>query len=191
MFYALVHYPSIDTERIDRFRRKHDPHVDVIEPHITVVFPERVGEERLVRHVENVLRGWEPFPIHLQGLRKSWDHWLFLILQEGNAEIVRLHDELYTDVLAEYRREDIEFMPHLGLGFFARQDAAYDVLNPQRTPLDTVGYSRALEEAERLDLNYRCLLESLHLVKITDDVSQTERYKEFLLPTCNASGGTR
>ena len=49
VFYGLVHYPSIDTERIDRFRRKHDPLVDSIEPHITIVFPvpRSVGKEGL------------------------------------------------------------------------------------------------------------------------------------------------
>ena len=38
MFYALVHYPNIDTRRINEFRRKYDPHFDLIEPHITFVF---------------------------------------------------------------------------------------------------------------------------------------------------------
>jgi hypothetical protein len=38
MFYALVHYPQIDPEFINDFRRKYDPHVDLIEPHITFVF---------------------------------------------------------------------------------------------------------------------------------------------------------
>lgn len=185
IFYGLIHYPIIDTEHIDRFRRKHDPHVGSIEPHITVVFPVpgSVGKERLVWHIRSVLRGWKPFPIHLQGLHKSWDHWLFLILQEGNAKVIRLHDELYTGVLAEYRREDIEFIPHLGLGFFAKRDAAYDILDPQQVPLDTARYTQGLEEAKRLNLDYRCVLDKLHLIKITDDVSQLERDKEFVLPT--------
>lgn len=145
--------------------------------------PERIGEKKLVRHIESVLCGWEQFSIHLQGLHKSWDHWLFLILQEGNAEVTRLHDELYTGVLAQYRREDIGFVPHLGLGFFAKQGAAYDASDPQRVPLDADRYSRALKEAKRLDLDYRCLLDKLHLVKIEDDLSQIKRDKEFLLPT--------
>jgi hypothetical protein len=28
MFYALAHYPQIDTELINDFRRKYDPHVE-------------------------------------------------------------------------------------------------------------------------------------------------------------------
>jgi 2'-5' RNA ligase len=185
VYYGLVHYLSIDTEHIDRFRSKHDPHVDLIEPHITVVFPVPgfIGKERIVRHIQSVLRGWKSFPIHLQGFHKSWNHWLFLILQEGNASVIRLHDELYTGVLAGYRKEDIGFIPHLGLGFFAKRDAAYDILDPQQVPLDTARYSQALEEAKRLNLDYHGVIDKLHLVEITDDVSQIERDKEFVLPT--------
>lgn len=39
MNYALVHYPDIDSLRIDRFRRKYDPLADLIAPHITLMFP--------------------------------------------------------------------------------------------------------------------------------------------------------
>src|SRR6266550_4565173 len=138
MPYALVHYPNIDTKRINEFRRKYDPHFDLIEPHITLLFllPESVGEASLVSHLENVLQHWHPFPIHLKGLQKAWDHWLLLILAEGNDSITRLHRELYSGILASYRRSDIEFVPHLGLGLFANEDAGYDIRNPQEVPLD-------------------------------------------------------
>src|SRR6267143_5205870 len=133
MFYALVHYPQIDTKLINEFRRKYDPHFDLIEPHITLVFlvPESVGEANLVRHIESTLSNWRPFPIRLRGLQRSWDHWLFLILAKGNENVTRLHRELYDGVLAAYYRTDIDFVPHLGLGLFARQDADYDIRNPQ------------------------------------------------------------
>src|SRR5262245_16696800 len=129
MFYALVHYPTIDTERITQFRRKYDPYVELIEPHITFMFliPESIGEQRLVAHIETVLNRWEPFLIHLKRLHKSWDHCLFLTFQEGEEDAVRLFREIYTGILEEYRREDIEFIPHIGLGLFAKEDAGYDI----------------------------------------------------------------
>lgn len=183
MFYALVHYPNIDTGRINEFRRKYDPHFDLIEPHVTLVFllPESVGEKNLVSHLENVLRHWHPFPVHLKGLQKAWDHWLFLILAEGNDSITRLHRELYSGPLASYRREDIEFVPHLGLGLFARQDAGYDIRNPQNVALDEEKYFQALKEAQRLDLDYRCVIDRLHLLKINADISRIVWSKEFPL----------
>jgi 2'-5' RNA ligase len=183
MFYALVHYPNIDTRCINEFRRKYDPHFDLIEPHVTLVFlvPESIGEANLVSHIEDVLRHWQHFPIHLKGLQKAWDHWLFLILAEGNDSTIRLHRELYTGILAAYRREDIEFVPHLGLGLFARQDAGYDIRNPREVPLDVEKYSQALREAQELSLDYHCEIDRLHLVKINDDISKLVWSKEFPL----------
>ncbi len=183
MFYALIHYPNIDTKQINEFRRKYDPHVDLIEPHITFVFlvPESIGEAALISHIDNVLSHWRPFPIHLKGLQQAWDHWLFLILAEGNEDVTRLHRELYTGILTTYHRPDIEFIPHLGLGLFAKQDANYDIRNPQEVSLDTEKYSQALKEAQQLDLNYHCIVDRLHLVKISDDISEIVWSKEFAL----------
>ena len=106
MFYALVHYPDIDSSRIDQLRKKYDPRVALIEPHITIVFPvpESVGEQQLLSHVERVLGGWQPFPIRLKGLLQSRDNYLVLLLAEGRADIIRLHDELYADALAPFQR---------------------------------------------------------------------------------------
>ena|SRR6266850_1416382 len=183
MFYALVHYPRIDTQQINEFRRRYDPHVDLIGPHITFVFlvPESIGEALLINHIDTVLSNWRPFPIHLKGLHKAWDHWLFLILAAGNEDVIHLHRDLYTGILAEYHRPDIEFIPHLGLGLFARRDANYDIRNPREVSLDVENYSRALREAQELDFDYHCVVDSLHLVKISDDISKIEWSKEFHL----------
>ena len=183
MFYALVHYPNIDTRLINDFRRKYDPHASLIEPHITFVFlvPESVGETSLVLHIESVLTDWRTFPIRLKGLQKAWDHWLFLILAEGNEEVIRLHRELYTGILDPYHRPDIEFVPHVGLGLFARQDAHYDIRNPQQLSLDDEKYFQALEEAQLLGLDYSFVLDRLHLLKISDDVSEIVWSREFAL----------
>jgi hypothetical protein len=183
MYYALVHYPHIDTDSINGFRRKYDPHFDLIQPHITFIFPvqETIGEQRLVDHVEKVLSKWEPYAIHLNGFCKSWDHWLFLILQQGNDQAIRLHDELYTGILTEYCREDIEFIPHLGLGQFTQLYANYDPLNPQQVEFDSERYEQALAEAEQLRFDYHCIVDRLTLVKITDDISRIVWDKEYSL----------
>jgi 2'-5' RNA ligase len=183
MFYALVHYPRIDTKQIDEFRRQYDPHVDLIGPHITVVFmvPASIGEAVLTNHIDNVLSNYRPFPIHLKGLRKAWDHWLFLTLAEGNEDVIRLHRDLYTGILAGYLRPDIEFIPHLGLGLFARRDANYDIRDPREVSLDVEGYASALGEAQQLDFDYHCLVDKLHLVRISDDISRIDWSKEFHL----------
>jgi len=170
MIYALVHYPKIDVQRINQFRKKYDPQVDLIEPHITLMFPisESIGEGNLVNHLEHVLSHWQSFPIHLQGLEKSWDDYLFLLIQEGNDEIIRLHSEIYTEILTDCRKEDIQFIPHLTLGVFVKNESKY---------------SEALAETQQLDLNYRCIVDKLHLVKVNDDKSQIVWSNEFSLRT--------
>jgi hypothetical protein len=104
MYYVLVYYPEFDEkteENIEAFRRKYDPFVDSWQPHITFIFPiacSEVEEEKLTAHIETVLRNWKPFPIHIGGFTKSWDHWLFLLLKKGNEEAIALHDELYSGI---------------------------------------------------------------------------------------------
>lgn len=168
MIYALVHYPKVDLQRIHQFRKRYDPQVDLIAPHITLMFPvpESIGEDNLVRHFEGVLKPCEPFLIHLQDVQISSDNYCFLMLQEGSAKVIRLHDAIYTGILADYLRKDIPFVPHLTLG----------VLNQ-----DSNNRDRALEEAKRLDIDCRCVIDQLHLVKINDDRSRIVWSKEFAL----------
>jgi 2'-5' RNA ligase len=168
MSYALVHYPAVDTALINSLRRKYDPQIDLVEPHLTIVFPipETIGEQTLVLHFEDALREWKPFAIHLGGVQQSRDHYIFLLVQKGKADLIRMHEELYTGVLAAYRQEVLHFVPHVTLGSF------------------TEGGRRclqALEEAERLGLDYQTVVDRLHLVKINSDRSQIIWTNEFLV----------
>lgn len=168
MIYALVHYPNIDTQCINQLRMKYDSQFGLIEPHITLMFPvlDSIGEDNLVHHLESVLCNRQSFLIHLQGFQISSDDHLFLLLQEGNKNILHLHREIYTGILADYLRKDVTFIPHLTLG----------VLNKDPSQRD-----RALEEAKRLGIDHRCLLDKLHLVKVNDDRSKIVWSKEFSL----------
>src|SRR5262249_50221617 len=145
MLYALVHYPAVDPGYIDQLRSKYDPQFRLIAPHITIMFPtpDSIGERSLVSHIESVLHRWEPFPIRLKGLRRSWDEYLFLLLNKGEWNAIRLHDEIYTGLLSEYRDEVRSFIPHVTLGAFSGKNEEY---------------SQALKEAEQLKLNYESML---------------------------------
>ena len=168
VFYALVHYPDIDKSRINQLRKRYDPQVDLIEPHITVVFPlpESVGEQRLASHIDGILRNWRPFPIRLKGLLHSSDDYLFLLLADGSTNVIRLHDELYTGMLAPYHKDDRPFVPHVTLGVFSE---------------DTDRCARVLLEAERMELEYNSYVDRFHLVKINDDRSRIIQSNEFPL----------
>ncbi len=168
MLYALVHYPAINTGRIDHLRSKYDPQFRLIAPHITIMFPapDSIGERALVSHIESVIRHWESFPICMKGLQQSWDEYLFLLINKGEADVIRLHDDIYTGLLSEYRDEVRPFIPHVTLGMFTGKSEEY---------------AEALKEAERLELNYECALDRLHLIKTNDARSQIVSSKEFFL----------
>ncbi|NIM49037.1 MAG: hypothetical protein GTO22_07230 [Gemmatimonadales bacterium] len=146
----------------------------MIQPHVTVLFPvpERVGLEHLVTHIQQVLSTWEPFEIRLGGLEKSPDHWLLLTLREGNDTVKELYRSLYTGILAEFRRDDIEFVPHVGLGLFLKRGATYDSWNPQESDLDEDEFEGALREAETWPDAPSSVVDTLHMVGIPDDVMQ-------------------
>jgi 2'-5' RNA ligase len=168
MFYAVVHYPNIDTHHINQFRQKYDPQFHLIKPHITIVFPlpDSLGKSNLIHHVESAIKNSKPFPIHLQGLQISSDNYLFLLVEEGNVGINNLHIELYRGMLASYQRQDLPYVPHLTLGSFSRGAATY------------LG---ALEEVEQLGLGFHCKLDRIHIVKIDDEKTQIVWSRECLL----------
>lgn len=170
MSYALVYYPNINTQQINKFRQKYDPQFYLIEPHITLIFPlpESINKDHLTLHIENILSAWKIFPIHLQGFQKSWDKYLFLMVQEGKENALKLHNELYTGILAEYSRDNTTFIPHLTLGVFTK---------------NIVQYSHALEEAQQLDLDYCCMVDKLNLLKLNDLKTKIVWSQEYILPT--------
>jgi len=96
MVYALVHYPNIDTWVVHQSRKRHDPEVNLFEPHITLMLPmpDYIGENKIVKHLQSVLNKQQPFPIHLEGFQKSWDDYLFLMVREGSGDIIDLHSRI-------------------------------------------------------------------------------------------------
>lgn len=172
MHYVLTYYPKFDRkteENIEAFRRRYDSFVDSWKPHITFIFPvpcSEVEEEKITERIETVLKNWKPFPIRIGTFRKSWDHWLLLLLKEGNEESIALHDELYTGILSPYLRRDIEYIPHIGIGLFVKKNAGHNVLDPKKVAFDAKLYSQALKEAKSLKIDSFDTVDKLFLRKV-------------------------
>jgi len=171
MYYALASFPKIDTAWINRFRRKHDPTVDLIEPHLTVIspVPESLGRRELVRHCATVLQGWRPFPMAAGPLVKSPDHWLFLTLRQGTESVTKLYQDLHRGLLSDSARPEI-FQPHIGLGHFMKPGRIYVWDNPSEADFDEDRYTEALREVEELDLELSWVIDCLELVELPDEV---------------------
>lgn len=184
MLHAVVFKPKIDQSKINAFRAKYDPHANLIDPHITLVFPineNSIDKQALIKHIENVLCKEKAFKIHLQGLEKSWDHWLNLILKDGNNDVIRLHDQLYTNVLAPFLRKDLRYTPHVGLGLFVSNSSQYNVTDPTLRTLDKEKYKMALQETETINFDYWTVLNNLELITLDDKATTIIDQQQFML----------
>jgi hypothetical protein len=177
--YGLVHFPNIDTTDINALRDEYDPYKDLIHVHIAVIFPVPVEREALERHISEILAGWSPFTIRLKGLHLSFDQWLFLTVEDGNDKLVRLFEAMYTGLLAPHRRHDIEYIPHIGLGYFGMEE--YDLTVQSVAPLDESRYNEAVRKAEEAKLDFETQVDRLTLVESDDQFTKTTVLMEFPL----------
>lgn len=148
---AVVHYPRLNRPALDEFRRDHDPFASSIAEHITLLFPVPSAPDDVILHARAVAGTFAPFDLHIVGLRKTWDHWLYLSMREGRGQIVRLHDRLYAGPMAKHRRADLPFDPHIAIGFFGL--GPYDPLDPELVELDRDAYERARARADDLGVD--------------------------------------
>lgn len=170
--HAVVYYPRLDSPGVDEFRRKHDPYSELIAEHLTLVFPVPVRLATIRSHVETVASKVHPFEVRIAGLKRTWDHWLYLALEAGHRAIVALHDQLYSGPLEEHRRDDLVFEPHIGLGFFGR--GAFRPLDPKPVELDADAYEIARTEAEELGIDTVRRVETLSVVRLDPGLDSLE-----------------
>jgi 2'-5' RNA ligase len=122
---VVVGYPSIskhDFDWIQLVRSQHDDQFKIIAPHFTLVFPCRLkNQQDLINHVQARVKGIPPIPFSIKKViavkdRLSENTHLFLTPEEGSNAILKLHDRLYTDILASELNRDVPFIPHITLG---------------------------------------------------------------------------
>ena len=96
-----------------------------LDPHFTLVFPlAEVSQADLVEHVRTQLTGRPRIRFVLRSslLVKddASDLWYVLLVpDEGFGDLVKLHDTLYTGMLAPALRLDIPYIPHITVGYAA------------------------------------------------------------------------
>jgi hypothetical protein len=181
MWYGMVYFPDLQHEGLNNFRKKYDPTSNLIREHLPVMMPVPASMDfkSLIHHIRTILEPWEPFRVHFRGLSKSWDHWLLLEIEEGRDRVEKLHHEIYSGMLKSLLRADIPYHPHLGLGHFTSDE--YDPLDPREVRLDEEKYLIALKEAENLDLDFWCLIDSFDLVQLNDSYSRLIIKENFKL----------
>jgi 2'-5' RNA ligase len=124
-------------------------------PHFTVVFPQgSIPQKQLVPHVQAIAANHAPIPFVIRRVEAVTDkvspnYYLFLVPDEGFEQVMQLHDDLYSGLLAHELRADIPFLPHITLGY--TPDAAYcnaaaDAINSR--PFEVRGVIEMLDVVE-------------------------------------------
>jgi hypothetical protein len=172
MAVLVVAYPTLsqaDYTWIQALRTQHDSHHPLIAPHFTVIFPtDRLDPMVMLDHVVTRTRTITHFSFILRCATTVKDSFstkthLFLVPDEGYSALVKLHDALYTHMLASELSLDVPYIPHITVG----DDVDPNVLRPvatainaqniciggQITALDIVVYANSsVQTTERVQL---------------------------------------
>lgn len=125
----VLAYPELapeDSVRIEMIRAAHDPTHARVRAHFMLVYPlasvpERISTEDVRAFLGAVAREHAPIRFVLRSAIPFKDvsgpeTSVFLMPDEGFGAIVRLHDRLYTGLLAGELRLDLPTVPHLTVG---------------------------------------------------------------------------
>jgi 2'-5' RNA ligase len=129
--FAVAWFPQFPgIERVEAFRRRHDPMAPHIPAHLTLVFPFHTAHSQLQvqTHVQRVVSRWPPIAVAFRPVRLYANEFLFLMATRGAAAVTTLHDRLYTRSLQPHLRRDLPYEPHITLarnGDFASLEAAF------------------------------------------------------------------
>ena len=123
--FAVAWFPSFaGMDRIEAFRREHDPVADRIAAHLTLVFPfpTQLTALQVETHVRRIASKWPPIPVTFRHVRLHANEFIFLMAGRGAASVAALHDKLYTRSLLSALRRDLPYEPHITLARYAELD---------------------------------------------------------------------
>lgn len=144
-----------DLARIETLRRRHDPHHGLIGAHMTLVFGfETPDAATAAAHLAAIAQRQGAIALRLSAwlaVRDAGDHrsHVFLVPDQGRAEVEALHDALYSGPLAGQLRTDIAFIPHVTVAARDHQDEAEDLARS----LGQVGIAARMGALELIDFD--------------------------------------
>ncbi len=108
---------------IQDFRKVNDElYYSVVEPHFTIVFPVLdKGEDIFIQEIIAKTSQEKSFDFVLRCTTINKDafqeyYHIFLVPDEGFSKTIKLHDKLYSGILKDNHRLDIDYIPHIGIG---------------------------------------------------------------------------
>ncbi len=122
---VLAHpeFSTSDYNWIQEFREKNDElYYKVVEPHFTIVFPTfGFGIKDFVKEMEEKSKNVKIIDFEIKSAiinKDSFsDYWhVFLTPDQGNSDIIKLHDKLYSGKITKTLMLEIQFVSHIGIG---------------------------------------------------------------------------
>lgn len=149
---AVVLFPRIDASKIDLFRKKNDFGTSILHPHITIIPPlTTLSPEQLVEHVEKRSKNTRPFPIRLNGVSKTEDDCIFLLVKEGGENVMRMYQKLHSEKLSSRVPQKYRFILHMTLG--------------EREAKSPDEFEKAFSEAKGFNYDYSCVIDSISIIQ--------------------------
>lgn len=149
-----------NSEALNAIREKYDHLHDLIEPHITLVFPfeSSLTQADVKEAVSEALKNQNSFKVKAEGLEGVDSHgfYLFLKITDGKDILKKLHYKLHEGALEAYQSpwtRDGSFKPHITLGRFQSQEDLDD----------------AIKALESVELCYETEVTNLHVEVIGDN----------------------
>ena len=151
---------------IDEIRDKYDPLAHHVRPHITLVFPfqSEISIYELMNHLKGVLSQIKSFKITMNGIVpvQSFGNYLFLEITEGIEEIVDIHKQLYTGLLAPFHPQWLkagDYYPHMTVGKLESIEEYEDAIEEVKNINDIFSSIANKVSVEIIDENEDSLIE--------------------------------
>lgn len=138
MSLIAVSYPKIlkkDFDWIQSLRKKYDPDgYKLLDAHITFVFPtEKLKQTEFVNFIRPKIQGFPGIQFEMTHFKLSarpFDGKWFISLapSKGKAEIIKLHDILYSGILKSKLRIEYSFDPHITVGCLEDKDSCLHIV---------------------------------------------------------------
>jgi len=147
---------------IEEVRSKYDYLHEMIEGHITLVFPfeSDLAKDEIVEALKPVVENWNKFVVTTAGISKvsAHGHYLFLDIDKGEDEIVKLHQALYQGVLSEHQPDWTKnggYRVHMTLGRLMDESSLND----------------AYEAVKDFNKSFEIEIDRIYIEEIGDDES--------------------
>lgn len=127
---------------IEEIRKQHDPLYQLIDPHVTLVFPfhSDLSKDQLREHIVSALKDINTFYLKMKGVSGEVGGYLFLNVIEGKEEINEIHNRLYTGILEQYKPNFLystEYIPHMTIGRTADNEELKMLVDHYKTMNET------------------------------------------------------